>query len=81
MCGGARFEHGNRFVGSGFTSPSSSGRHRVYTKQTHLIIYIILVFFSSIMYDYKMCVCGVHNIEINKPTRAEWAEINLTRDH
>lgn len=43
VCGGARFEHGNRFVGSGFTwPPSSSGRHRVYTTHTfnNITIYI-----------------------------------------
>jgi hypothetical protein len=62
VCGGARFEHGNRFVGSGFTwPPSSSGRHRVYIIHTFNIIYIIYIlywffFFVEIMYDCKMCV-------------------------
>lgn len=45
VCGGARFEHGNRFVGSGFTwPPSSSGRHRVYTTHTFINITIYLLY-------------------------------------
>jgi len=53
VCGGARFEHGNRFVGSGFTSPpSSTGRHRVYTKQTHLIIYTY--YYTGFFFGYNV---------------------------
>lgn len=53
----------------------------VHKTNTFNNIYYTGFFFLSIMYDCKMCVCGVHNIKINKPTRVEWAEIKQTRDH